>query len=410
MEKVTFGFYHALGVTFDADEQAIKKAFQDSLKEIDRDPENEGTWEKVYGNMREAMVTHQNFEVGTDYFNTIRQRYVEKELADVGKDRFYTGLTENIDNKITGGGYTRGEIISVVAGSGVGKSVMLACVTGVNLLMGKKGVYISCELAEAKIADRLDAIITGFPVQKLREYKDEIYENLTTNSKIWRPDQPNQLGALVIKEFPSGMASVNTIQAYLSQLRFRGYDPDFVIVDYIGEMADIPDMPLHQSREKTVRQLRAMAFEEKVFVAVAMQPNRDHKKETRHGERNRIDDDHLADSYGQIRPLDGCFSLNQNDTEKKLGIGRCYVIKQRDGESRYQFHLKFDKESLRITELSPDTYKRMMNTYQESAEEGVAVDKVKGAFRPNTEIIEPIESQMVWGEVENEPVDPPDAE
>lgn len=368
-------------ITYFAKIQAVKQAFQDSLKEIAKDPESEGTWEKVYDKMRNAMTIHQNFEVGIDYFNSIRERYLEKAVEDEEQDRFITGLHENVDKLITGGGYIRGEIISVVAGSGVGKSVMLACVTASNLLRGKRGVYISLELAERKVADRFDAILTGLPVQRLIEHKDEIYDKLSTMKGVWRPDKG--MGALIIKEFPSGTASVNTVRAYLSQLRFRGYEPDFVIVDYIGEMADIPDIPLHQSREKLVRQLRAMASEEKVFVAVAMQPNRDYKKEKSGSDHGRIDDAHLADSYGQIRPLDGCFSLNQNDTEKKLGIGRCYVIKQRDGKSRYQFHLRFDPENLRITEISDMTYKQAMNTYKEKTEEEVIVDRV--GWKPSEE-------------------------
>ena len=364
--------------------QAVKQAFQDSLKEISKDPESEETWEKVYEKMRNAMTIHQNFEVGIDYFNTVRDRYIDKALEDDEQDRFVTGLKEKIDNVITGGGYIRGEIISVVAGSGVGKSLWLACVAYANLIRNKKGVYISLELAETKVADRFDAILTGFPVQRLTEFKDEIYDKLN-DMEVWRPEKG--MGALIIKTFPSGTASVNTLRAYISQLRFRGYDPDFVIVDYVGEMANLPDMPLHQSREMVVRQLRAMAFEEKVFVATAMQPNRDYKKEGRqHGERNRIDDDNLADSYGQIRPLDACFSLNQNDTEKTLGIGRCYVIKQRDGDSRYQFHLQFDPHSLRITELSETVYKQKMNTFKEQNEEGIITDHVKSTWKPKDEM------------------------
>ena len=385
-------------ITYFARIQAVKQAFQDSLKEIGKDPESEETWEKVYDKMRTAMTIHQNFEVGIDYFNTIRERYIEKALEDEAQDRFITGLREKIDKEITGGGYIRGEIISVVAGSGVGKSVMLACVTAANLLRGKKGVYISLELAEIKVADRFDAILTGFPVQRLAEHKDAIFDSLTGMEGVWRPEKG--MGALIIKEFPSGTASVNTIRAYLSQLRFRGYDPDFVIVDYIGEMADIPDMPLHQSREKLVRQLRAMAFEEKIFVAVAMQPNRDYKKDKSHGDRNRIDDDHLADSYGQIRPLDGCFSLNQNDTEKTLGIGRCYVIKQRDGKSRYQFHLQFDQHNLRITELSEIAYKHKMNTYKEKTEEEIITEQVSGGWKPKDE-----DEKDAWQQVMEEPED-----
>lgn len=363
--------------------QAVKAAFHESLKEIGKAPESDKTWDKVYNLMRDAMTTQQNFEIGIDYFHSAKDRYAAKKEEDVNLDRFITGLTK-IDEQVSGGGYIKGEIISVVAGSGVGKSVMLACITAANVLRGKRGVYISLELAERKIADRFDAIFTGFPVQQLMDHELAIINRLDILEGVWRPEKG--IGALLIKQFPSGTASVNTIRAYISQLKFRGYEPDFVIVDYIGEMAPIPGLPTYESREMLVKQLRAMGdpSEENLFVAVAMQPNRDYKNEKKGGgERGRIDDNNLGDSYGQIRPLDGCFSLNQNDTEKELGIGRGYVIKQRDGESRYQFHLEFNKQNLRITELAKESYRARLNVRKEQVNEETLIDSVKDGFVPN---------------------------
>jgi hypothetical protein len=120
-----------------------------------------------------------------------------------------------------------------------------------------------------------------------------------------------------------------------------------------------------------------MASEENIFVATAMQPNRDSKSDTKNkGDRSRIDDNHLADAFGQIRPLDGCFSLNQNDNEKLLGIGRGYVIKQRDGKSRYQIYLKFDKENLRITEITQNEYLTILNAHKDFATNDIHIDQI----------------------------------
>lgn len=359
-------------IVFFAKIQAVKKAFQDSLKLIDKDPESDETWSKVYDEMRTAMQTQQNFDLGIDYFKTKEGRYIEKERAPDTRERFILGLP-SIDVEVGGGGYSAGEIVSVLAGSGVGKSVMLACITATNLCRGKKGVYISLELAESKVADRMDAILTGLPVQNLLDHKDQVFAKLENLENV---DLDSDIGPLVIKQFPAGTATVNTIRAYISQLRFQGFDPDFVIVDYVGEMALHHDLKSHESRERIVRELRGMALEEKVFIATAMQPNRDGKKDGK-GERGRLDDDHLADSFGQIRPLDGCISLNQNDTEKFLGIGRCYVIKQRDGKSRYQFYLSFDKESLRIQEIHQNEYRLRLNSHKEYASAEVETDMVK---------------------------------
>ena len=359
-------------ITFFAKIQAVKKAFHDSLKEIDKAPEDEGTWNKVYDMMRTAMTTHSNFDLGIDYFKSIKDRYQQEAEEDENAVHFFTDLL-SIDSQIQGGGYLAGEMISILAGSGVGKSVMLANIAGTNLLRGgKKGIYFTLELAERKVANRMDAILTGLPVQNLCASQDEVFEKLTSLDGV---DYGGEFGALIIKQFPAGTATVNMLRAYISQLRFRGFDPDFIIVDYVGEMADIPGMKTYESREKTVRDLRGMATEENIFIATAMQPNRG-SKEAQKDERGRLDDEHLADSFGQIRPLDGCFSIMQNDTEKKLGLGRMYVIKQRDGESRYQFYLCFDKKNLKITEISHDTYKRILNSHKETVEGDVVVDAV----------------------------------
>ena len=365
--------------------QAVKLAFHNSLKEIDRSPEAEETWAKVYEMMREAMTVHQNFEVGLDYFKTIKDRYENMITDEEDKERFVTGL-ESIDKNINGGGYGRGEIISFVAGSGVGKSVMLACLAASNLLRGKKGVYISLELAEEKVADRMDAILTGFPVQNLYGHRESIFEDLAQLKGVDYEDKM----PFVIKQFPAGTATVNTIRAYISQLRFHGFNPDFVIVDYVGEMADIPGMKTYESREKTVRDLRALATEENVFVATAMQPNRG-SKEVQKNQGGRLDDEHLADSFGQIRPLDGCFSIMQNDGEKLLGIGRMYVIKQRDGLSRYQIYLSFNKQNLKITEVAQATYMTALNSHKESVADDVKMDHIIKPYEPEDEILPAVE-------------------
>ncbi len=356
-------------ITYFAKIQSIRKAFGDSLELINKAPESEDTWNKIYDKMRDAMTTHQNFDVGLDYFKTIKDRYAKKKEEIDTQDRFITGLP-SIDDKVSGGGYCRGEIISVVAGSGVGKSVMLANIASTNILRGKRGVYISLELGQDKIGDRLDAIFTGLPVQDLLTNEIEIFEKVTTFKDV---SYEGEIWPLVVKQFPAGTATINTIRAYLSQLRFHGFSPDFIILDYVGEMALHPDMKTHESRERTVRELRALATEENMFVATAMQPNRDAKKDSK-GEKNRIDDEHLADSFGQIRPLDGCLSLNQNDNEKLLGIGRGYVIKQRDGESRYQFYLKFNKVNLKITEIAISEYMNIMNVHVNHVHDDIKID------------------------------------
>ena len=362
--------------------QSFRNAFTEGLKLLKSDPESESNWQKIYDSMEKVVTTSANFDIGTDYFATLEERY-DKDEQEEESEKFYTGL-ESIDTSTSRGGFIAKEMIAVVAPSGVGKSVFLACLAATNICRGKKGVYITLELAEEKVADRMDAILSSMDIKTLRDNQDELFGKLRSMDGVDYESNP-----LVIKEFPASTASVNTIKAYLAQLRFRGYHPDFFIVDYVGEMKDVPGVPTHESREKLIRGLRGLAQEDKMFGATAMQPNRDAKK-TKDGapdENFKIDDSHLADSFGQIRPLDCCFSMMQTDAEKTNGVGRAYLMKLRDGESRFMFYLSFDKKNLQIKEIPQREYKMIMSSHIERANEENKIDHMKNVnqFKPKDE-------------------------
>ena len=347
--------------------QAIQTAFHQCLKFIDQSPESEDTWIKVYEKLREAMTVDRNFEIGIDYLANLKDRYARSEEDDENGEIFSTGF-QDVDTSITNGGYCKGEILAIVAGSGVGKSVLMTSMAADWLIQGKHGVYISLELDAEKVAERFDAIVADLPIKTLHQNKEEVIERVSSFMSSNPADIP-----LIIKQFPAGTADVNTVRAYLSQLKFHGFNPDFVVIDYVGEMRDIPGLPTHESRERLVREMRGLATEEDIFVVTALQPNRISKEVQ---ESRYIDENHLADSFGQIRPLDGCISLNQNDGEKTVNVGRGYVIKQRDGKSRFSFFLEFNPETLRIRQLSKEKYKSTMAKHFEQASDETEVDSI----------------------------------
>ena len=137
-----------------------------------------------------------------------------------------------------------------------------------------------------------------------------------------------------------------------------GFKPDLIVVDYIGEMKDYPNMPTWESRYRIVRDLRGFATEEGVCIFTAMQPNKN-AREAQNTEGigpGVIDDTNLADSYGQIRPLDGCWSINQMHQEKEAAMARIFVIKHRHGKSRFTFYVEYDYKSK--NEQENEKYKR----------------------------------------------------
>jgi replicative DNA helicase len=363
-------------IVFFAKMMSLKNAFTHCLKEIDKDPESAETWAKVYDTLRKAMNVDRNFETGLDYFGTTKERYERMaETETDGSDKFVTGY-EGVDKEIKGGGYNRGEMIAVIAPSGVGKSVMLTNMARTNVLRNKKVLYVTLELSEDRQAERFDAIFADSNIHALYDNKDSIFAEL---EQIVEDKQDKKL--VIVKYFAPKTCTVNVLRAYISQLKFYGFVPDMVVLDYIGEMKDYPDMKVHESRELIISELRGLANEgEKFFCAVAIQPNRSSKLLEEH---QAIEDEHMADSFGQIRPLDGALSINQSKNEAQVNIGRGWVMKQRFGRAKYYFYLEFDRQSLRIKEISQQTYRNRQSSRTEKVSEETAIDNIVTHFVPS---------------------------
>lgn len=345
--------------------QALKVAFNKSLFLIKKEPEAESTWMKVQHVLRDALLVDRNFEIGLDYFQTVEQRYAR--LAEEEKElEFFTSGFESIDKALIGGGPHRGEMYSWIGLPGTGKSLALVSAALRNVALGKKVLYISLEMDEDKVAERFDAQFSGINISELKAKQDLVKEALA--EEVEGKEDPR---LLVIKQFPAGQASVNTIRAFMQQLGMVGFKADLLIIDYIGEMKDYPGMKTYESRYRIVRDLRGLATEESVCIFTAMQPNKDAREAQKKDGLGPgvIDDTHLADSYGQIRPLDGCWSINQTQAEKEChevesSIARIFVIKHRHGKSRFEFHVEYDKDTLQMREISRTKYNDIWKKYQ----------------------------------------------
>ncbi len=342
--------------------QAFRKAFNDGLRLMEKNPESEETWDKIHEIIRQSMMADMSFEVGIKYFTEMRERYERMEEDEHGVERYMLGLP-GIDCETKGRGYGAKSVVAIVADSGVGKSVMLANICATNLMRGRRGIYITLEISEDEVGERMDAILTGLPVQTLLSDKGNVFakiEELEKSGKLHTPTGEHDT-PFIIKQFPPKKADVNTLRAYINQLKFYNFKPDFMIVDYVAGLKHHADMKTYESRELLVEELHALAVEEDIFIATAMQPNRG-SKEAQKEQHKHLGQEHLADAYGAMRPLTGCVMLMQNDTESALDIGRGWVEKQRHGRSKYFIYLKFDRRTLRFTEISKDDYLEILSS------------------------------------------------
>jgi hypothetical protein len=182
-------------------------------------------------------------------------------------------------------------------------------------------------MSEDKIAQRFDSIITGLPNSSLKyaSYQLKLKDRL---NKFLEKSPGSRL---VIKEFPTGMATVNTIRSLLIQLRnYEDFIPDIVIVDYLELLRPIRNIDAeYMAQQRICEELRGLAMEYNCLIWSASQTNRQGSKVS------IITETELGDSFGKIRVADYAISLNQTPEEYESSTMRIYVMKARDAKQKY---------------------------------------------------------------------------
>jgi hypothetical protein len=151
---------------------------------------------------------------------------------------------------------------------------------------------------------------------------------------------------LIIKEFPTGQATINTIRNLLVQLKnYEEFEPDLLIVDYLELLRPTRDIQQeYHAQQRVAEELRGVAMEHNLLVWTATQTNRQGKMV------KFITDAELGDSYGKIRTCDFAFSLNQTEEEYDEGKMRGFVMKSRNGRNRFAIPMDIDYSTLRMAE------------------------------------------------------------
>lgn len=358
-------------ITRFAKRMALKEAFGICSKIMMDRPEDDNAWDDIEANLKKALVVNRDSGIGLDYFANIEERYLQMRKKEDDSETF-TSAFHCIDKSLSGGGLHRGEIGAWMGLSGAGKSLALVKAAKANLSKGHKVLYVSLELDSLRVAERFDAQLAdptkknGVEIGNLLEKEEYVIQGLNDyledNKDLFGDDKQR----LIIKQFAGGSMGVSELRAYMNQLTLYGFRPDLVIVDYVGEMKDYPNMPTWESRQKIVRDLRGLAVEEQVCLLTALQPGKSAKEVIEQG--GLIDDANLADAYGQIRPLDAFWSINQTQDESKINVLRGYIAKHRHGKAKIQFFLEIDKETLEIKEISEQEYKRRKHQYEQLKE------------------------------------------
>lgn len=356
-------------ITYFAKVQGIKVAFHNCVEKMNEAPESEETWSFVYEEMRKAMTVDRSYTPGLEYFLNIEEMYSRMEDQFKGKNRYTSGF-DSIDRALAGGGLFNGELGSWIGLGGSGKSLALCKAAVANVLLNHKVLYLTMEMDELGISKRFTSQFAKVDINALKDCKDQVLKTIEEFGK----DQEDK-NLLIIKQFPGGTIDVNGIRSFYSQLEVRGWKPNLIIVDYVGEMKDDPGVQKYESAYRILRDLRGFGVEKQHCTFTCIQPNISAAKLEIH---QFIDESNIGTSFDQFKPLDALWSINQQPIEKDAEVGRVYVVKHRNGKSKYSFKLGFDFNlgTLDIFEISKERYGERMNKVQAEKAEEVPHDKV----------------------------------
>ena len=204
-------------------ERAIYLSLMESVKIADgQDPKKDkGAIPQI---LSEALGVSFNQSVGHDYMDNAFDRF---DYYHRKEDKIPFDL--EFFNKITKGGLVNKSLNVALAGTGVGKSLFMCHVAASMLLQGKNVLYITCEMAEEKIAERIDANLMNVNIQKLSELPRMMFEK-----KIQQLGKKTQ-GKLIIKEYPTASAHVGHFKSLIADLALkRSIKPDIIFVDYLN--------------------------------------------------------------------------------------------------------------------------------------------------------------------------------
>ena len=204
-------------------DRAIYLALMESIALADGQDDAKGR-DAIPTILSDALVVSFDNHIGHDYLEDYEERY---ELYHKKEDKIQFDL--EFFNKITKGGIPNKTLNIALVGTGVGKSLFMCHVASSVLLQNKNVLYITLEMAEEKIAERIDANLLNVPIQDITELPRPMFEN-----KVVSLSKKTQ-GNLIIKEYPTASAHSGHFKALLNELSLKkSFKPDIIFIDYLN--------------------------------------------------------------------------------------------------------------------------------------------------------------------------------
>ena len=335
-------------------ERAIYLSLMESVKIADGQDEkrDKGAIPQI---LSDALGVSFDQHVGHDYLQNYQERF---DFYHKKEDKIPFDL--EFFNRITKGGIPNKTLNIALAGTGVGKSLFMCHVASSVLLQGKNVLYITLEMAEEKIAERIDANLLNVPIQKLAELPHVMYENKI--NKLIRKTK----GKLIIKEYPTASAHVGHFKSLLQELSLkRSIKPDIIFIDYLNICASQrykgSIVNSYTYVKAIAEELRGLAVEANVPIVSATQTTR-----SGYGSSD-VDLTDTSESFGLPATADLMFALISTEDLEPLNQIMVKQLKNRynDPTVNKRFVVGIDRAKMRLYDCEQKAQDDIVDSGQE---------------------------------------------
>ena len=335
--------------------QQLRKALLNSVDLL-----KGGDFESIRELINNAIKAGQDKNIGHEYNKDVESRYREDHRITISTP------WEKI-NTLLQGGLGNGDFGLIFGNPGGGKSWSLVALGGHAVKLGYNVLHYTLELGEDYIGKRYDSFFTKIPVTKIDSFKSKVEEVI-----------PQLPGKLVIKEFPTGRATMSTIESHINKCTNMGVKPDLVVIDYVDLLSgkrktrerkdEIDD--IYSSAKGLARQLS-------IPIWSVSQVNRA-------GAQDKIiEGDKAAGSYDKMMISDFAMSLSRKKEDKVNGTGRFHIMKNRYGMDGLTFSVSADTSTGHFEVFD----------YRDSEEETLAPKTASNKFDTD---VDNYDKQMLW--------------
>ena len=337
-------------------DRAIYLALMESIKIADGQDDKKNR-DAIPTILSDALSVSFNRNVGHDYLEDYEERY---ELYNRKESRIQFDL--EYFNKITKGGLPNKTLNIALAGTGVGKSLFMCHHASSVLLEGKNVLYITLEMAEEKIAERIDANLLNVNIQEIVDLPKPIFEGKVTN--LAKKTQ----GSLIIKEYPTASAHSGHFKALLNELALKkSFKPDIIFIDYLNICASSryragSNVNSYSYIKAIAEELRGLAVEANVPIVSATQTTR-----SGYGSSD-VDLTDTSESFGLPATADLMFALISTEELETLGQIMVKQLKNRYNDPTYnrRFVIGVDRTKMRLYDCEQTAQDDLLDSGQDT--------------------------------------------